>query len=294
MSAFVGLLVMVLAPTVTAQDAVEIKFAQPKVGERVKVTVEEQTERIVKGKPIGPKDPNGTTIRSFVYVDEPLEIAPGAAKPTRLKRTYEKATIELKPASKEEDSSSTLPFAGKSVLIEKKGEKYTFSMDGMALTSSAAPEDMAARVLTAEFNLSRKQDPQALLLPNKPVKPGDTWKLDTDKVIRTFLSPGPKPDKTKLEATGKLVKVYKVGDAQFGAFELKVIAPIPEQTKVPNKEQEGLLSVTLTAELCIDGTTRAGKITIVQKVKYNVNGVDVVLALETNTTETRTMELVKK
>src|SRR5215831_17850759 len=73
-NAFVGVLVAVFAPTVTGQDAVEIKFARPKVGERLKVTVEERTDRKVTGKPIGPKDPNGTTIQSFVYVDEPLEV----------------------------------------------------------------------------------------------------------------------------------------------------------------------------------------------------------------------------
>jgi hypothetical protein len=285
-NALVGVLVAVLAPTVTGQEAVEIKFARPKVGERVKVTVEEQTERKVTGKPIGPKDPNGTTITSFVYVDEPLEVARDAAKPTKLNRTYEKATIVQKPASRAEDSRTTLPVEGKTVLIEKKDGTYAFTMDGMAIKTSVMPEGQAGGVLFAEFNRPGKEDPQALLLPNKPVKPGDTWKPDIDKVIRTFHGSGSKLDKAKLDATCKLVKVYKVGDAQFGSFELKATSP--------KKEQEGPLSVTLTAELCIDGGTPAGKITTVWKVKYNIRGKDVVLAGDISTTETRTMELVKK
>jgi hypothetical protein len=283
---FVGVLVAVLAPTATGQEAVEIKFARPKVGERLKVTVEEQTDRKVTGKPIGPKDPNGTTIRSFVYVDESLEVARDAAKPTKLKRTYEKATIVQKPASKEEGSRIALPFEGKTVLIEKKDGTYAYTMEGKEIKSSVTPEGEAAGVLFAEFNRPGKEDPHALLLPNKSVQPGDTWKPDLDKVISTFHGPGSKLDKAKLDATCKLVKIYKVGDAQFGSFELKAASP--------NKEQEGPLSVTLTAELCIDGSTPAGKISTVWRVKYNMRGKDVVLAGDISTTETRTMELVKK
>ena len=42
--AFVGVIVAVLATSATGQEAVEIKVYQPKVGDRLKVTIEEKTE----------------------------------------------------------------------------------------------------------------------------------------------------------------------------------------------------------------------------------------------------------
>lgn len=42
--AFVGVIVAVLATAATGQEAVEIKVYQPKVGDRLKVMIEEKTE----------------------------------------------------------------------------------------------------------------------------------------------------------------------------------------------------------------------------------------------------------
>jgi hypothetical protein len=90
--AFVGAVLAVLATTAAGYEAVEIKFDTPKVGERVKVTVEEKGEGkttfTAQGNSQSKTDKKGKT---FVYIDETLAVAPGGHKPTKLKRTYEKA-----------------------------------------------------------------------------------------------------------------------------------------------------------------------------------------------------------
>src|SRR5205809_750746 len=64
---------------------------------------------------------------------------------------------------------------GKVTAVEKKGDKYGFTVDGKAV------EGDALNVLEAEFNKpSTKEDPRELMLPKGAVKPGDGWKLNTD------------------------------------------------------------------------------------------------------------------
>ena len=96
-------------------------------------------------------------------------------------------------------------------------------------TRRASPvEGDAGKLLDGEFNKSEKESPRELLLPNKPVKPGDTWKIDAEKLVKSMGDQDYKIDKSKVEATGKLVKAYKVCNTQFGVLELKVSAPITD------------------------------------------------------------------
>ena len=54
------------------------------------------------------------------------------------------------------------------------------------------------------------------------MKPGDTWKIDTDKLAKGFGDANIKIDKSKLEPSGKLVKAYtKVGNAQWGVLDIR-------------------------------------------------------------------------
>jgi hypothetical protein len=289
--AFVGVIVAVLATAATGQEAVEIKVYQPKVGDRLKVMIEEKTEtKTYERMPFKKGETPTTKARSFVYVDEILACADDSPRATKLKRTYMKAVLT------QGDKSTTLPVEGHTVLIEIKDGKYRFTLEEKPL------EGEADRLLDAEFNTPDKKDLRPLILPAKPIKPGDTWKLDADrsfaglnadKSISGLNGARLKFDKTHLEATGKLVKTHKVGGAQFGEFELKVVAPVFHDPTRLRQSISGDRSVTLTGDLCVDGTSPQGQTKMVRKTAFSWTSVDTGIEVDSTFTETRTTERVK-
>jgi hypothetical protein len=287
--ALVGVIVVLLAASAVGQEAVEIKFYQPKVGDRVKVTVEEQTEtkttQFVKGRNI---ERTKKKARSFVYVDEILAVAEGAPKVTKLKRTYAKAT------STEGDKTTTLPVEGQTVLIEWKDSKYGFTLRGMPVAGEAGT------LLDAEFNLPEQLGPR-LLIP-KSVKPGDAWKLDAaqsfagldaDKSIRGLNGAKLYIDKARLVATGKLVKTHQVGDAQFGEFELKATAPVLHNPKMLRQSLTGDRAVTVSADLCVNGVSPEARTKVVQRTAFKWTSVDTGIEVDSTVTKISTTKLVK-
>src|SRR5689334_7951316 len=116
---FAGVIAGLLVASAAGQDAIELKRALPKVGERVKVTVEEKNETKTTVNIKGMEQAkNEVKTKSLVYVDEVLEVADGAKKPSKLKRTYEKAVTGS------DGTNTTLSLEGKTVVVEKKGDKY--------------------------------------------------------------------------------------------------------------------------------------------------------------------------
>src|SRR3954469_15538992 len=89
-----GVIAGLLVASAAGQEAVEIKVAYPKAGERVKVTAEEKNETKTVARVNGmEKAKTEVKTKSQVYTDEVIEVAAGAKKPTKLKRTYEKAVV---------------------------------------------------------------------------------------------------------------------------------------------------------------------------------------------------------
>jgi len=277
---FALFLLVVGASTVSSQDAVEIKIHTRKVGDRVKVTEEEKTEikmRIIVGENEAPRvEKKGCSLE---YVEEVLEVAKGKETPTKLKRIYETA------ATSKDGKTTALSIQGKSVLIEKSGEKYTFAIDGKAV------EGEAREILNREFN-----EPRGLITPNKPVKPGETWKLDANQFgLNLGKRDSFQLDTTKLESVGKLVKAYQTDGKQFGVFEAKLSAPITAlDSQNDLKVKEGRLTATMTIDTCIDGTSPQVKSTGMVALTFrNPNqGFDVFV--EVRGTTVRTTEVVKK
>jgi hypothetical protein len=283
---FAGVIAGLLVASAAGQDAIEIKVAHPKAGERVKVTVEEksETKSVVNVKGME-QAKNEVKTKSLVYVDEVIEVAAGAKKPTKLKRTYEKAVAGT------DGKKTTLSVEGKTVLVEKKGDKYAFTADGKAV------EGDALKMLEGEFIKSGgKDDPRDLMFPKGAVKPGDSWKLDTD-VLGKELGDNKdlQLDTTKLTGAGKLVKAYKQDGRQFGVIEVKIGVPVTGLgPKVPIKLKEGTMSITFTGEGVIDGSVPQGKSVGVVKIKVSGGGEGFDLDIESTNTETRTLEPLPK
>ena len=83
------------------------------------------------------------------------------------------------------------------------------------------------------------------------------------------------------------MKVHKVGDSQFGEFELKVVAPV---YKDPNRLRQSITgdrTVTLAGDLCVDGTSPEGQTKMVRKTAFTWTSVDTGIEVDATVTETR-------
>jgi hypothetical protein len=185
------------------------------------------------------------------YTEEILERPAGAKKATKLKRTY-------KVAGKTKGGETTdFAYQGKTVLIEKKDDKYVFTVDGKELDEDDAEE------LEQEFN--KELDiplENADLLPEKAVRVGETWTVDPDKIVQGFASGAPftlHKDKTKV--TGKLVKVYDKGGRRFGVIDLTLDLGVKELKmsgeEIPMKAGSAITGA-FTLDVCVDGTSHTG------------------------------------
>jgi hypothetical protein len=192
----------------------------------------------------------------YTYTQTILE-KPEGKKATRLKRQYEKATVI------EDGEKRTLPYEGKTVLIEKKGEKYVFRIEG----GEELTGDDAKR-LDKEFNKKDDISDEELekgMLPGKAVRLNEEWKIPAALLAKGFGGEGLEVDLDKSTATGKLIKAYKKGDRQFGVLvyviKLEVKAVKAEGKRVqfqPGSRAE----LEIRADACIDGSSATARATI--------------------------------
>lgn len=281
-SAFVFLGVVSLAAA--GQDAVTIKITYPKPGERARTRVEEKTTNktifTIGGMDQG-KDEVKT--KSLIYVDEIIENPKNAKRATKLKRTFEKAVIGL------DGRTTTLPIEGKTVLIEKKGDTYSFTVDGKAL------EGESLALLSSEFN-KPDEGMREIALPKEPIKPGGKWNIDKNALAKSLAAMGgPAFDKDKMTATGTLVKTYMKDGKQFGVLQIAIEGPI---TSLGGKNEleikDGKLTLLYSGDGCIDGTSADGKSTGKMTLAVTGSTANVVIKAQIESTESRAMEMLPK
>jgi len=70
------------------------------------------------------QEKNETITEKYIYQETLLEKSLEKNKATRLRRAYDQAEIARG------DDKETLPYQGKTVLIEKKGDRYEFQIEG--------------------------------------------------------------------------------------------------------------------------------------------------------------------
>jgi hypothetical protein len=243
-------------PALAVAQTVDITLRKTTKGDKVLVTKEETgNSRIVLKGPDDKilSDDSDKPGSSSGYVEETLE-KEGTKPATRLRRVYEKASVTR------DGKTTTLPYQGKTVLIEKKDGKYVFSVDGKELTG----DDV--RVLTREFADKKETDKDFgdLFLPGKAVAVNETWKLDVVAIGRLFYKDDPMAlDAAKAGGTGKLLKVYRKDGRQWGVMEFKLDLPFSTKTfdaglnKITYQPGSGM-NLTITLDACIDGTASLG------------------------------------
>lgn len=292
-----ALLVPALSP---AADVFEVKLRKRAQGDFIAVSFEEKTTNALtvsspEGKVLNTE--NTEVVESAKYKEELLEKEAGK-KPTKLRRTYEKATMTVGGKAQE------FAYSGKAITVQRLTAGYVFTFDdGKPLVGEAAG------LLPKEFTTEKSGDETiyAAVLPKKPVAVGAAWPVAAKDVLKEIA--GETADKafdlTKAKGTGKLTKAYKKDDKQFGVLEIELSAPL---TVLPDSRSNALFkcragsafTMTLVFDACIDGTAESG--TIKGEAKFagtadvTASGKegDRVMKFEWVTTRTDTQEPVKK
>jgi hypothetical protein len=177
----------------------------------------------------------------LVYVEKTLtESAKGRA--SKFTRKYEKSSTTR------DDKTRSDAYEGETVVFELNKEgKYVARAEGK---NALGDEDR--KNLEEDLNRDgRAADPLQALLPDKAVKVGDSWEI-TGKKLASFWGKG--ADAAKSRGKGKLVKVYKKGEKQWGTIEVSAEIAL-EADKMPAKAD-----LTMTLDVAIDGSSSAGKL----------------------------------
>jgi len=175
-----------------------------------------------------------------VYVEKSLTDSV-KGRPSKFTRKYEKSSTT------KGDETKADAYEGQTLAFEMdKDGKYAARGEGKF---ELGAEDK--KKLEEDLNRDgRAADPMQELMPDKAVKVGDSWTIGGKK-LAAFLGKGVDADKSK--GKGKLVKVYKKGEQQWGTIEVSADVGM-EIEKMPAKTD-----LTMTLDVAIDGSSSAGK-----------------------------------
>ncbi len=234
-----------------------IKIRDEQAGDKVDV-VEVQTgsgERTFGGKTDQQKED-----RKYEFTEHIVDHPAGSPKPTKITRAYktaqryDKATNGLKAAK----------FEGKTVLIEKKGVGYDFTVDGKRV------DFLDAIDLSKEFRKTDKQNINEVL-PKSAVKVGESWPIEL-AALKALMGALPYPvDVSRSKLSGKLTRAYTKDGKQWGVVALEFDLVIDSAVAPVGKGvATGTMKIDGTFDAVIDGSSREGthKLT----VKLNVTG----------------------
>jgi len=244
-------LALALSPLAAPAQEYAVKIKHPGLGDRslVKVTNNEDIEfKLLDDGGNALIDAKETKAKKFVFSDVGLERAAAGDELVRVRRKYEHAERKIK------GERQTLPFQGKTVLIEKKDGQFHFQIEG-----DEAIEGKDAHELHEEFN---KGGTRKLMtdhfLPRKLVKVNEKWTYDVAPLAKAFTTDGKiEIDEAKSTGAGKLTKVYQKNGKQFGVVELTMAFPITQFTGddgVKHTPKNSKLTIKAEVDGCIDGT----------------------------------------
>jgi len=274
---------LLAAPRGLGQEKYTIKLKEETKGDTFRATKSETTKGVTKVL-----DANGNALKdtpenkghTYEYVATILERPADQKFPTALSRAYTKAE-KITDGKKQ-----TLDLEGKTVRIETKDGKYQFRFDGGAELSTEQAEELNREFNRSEFRMSDKDT-----LPKQAVALNEAWNVDPTLFVRSFGKEESQVfDASKAKFTGKLLKVYKKDNRQFGVIEYNVELPLKAGFDAGNglKVQSGKGVMKVTTDTCIDGSSFAhtSKATMSFEMRGAVeaNGMMFTVVVETNGT----------
>ncbi len=249
LASFLALALLVGGPAFAAEETYTLKLYKSKKGDKSENEKTEDGKSAIAINVMGMKmNQDVTNGKKEIYTEEILEKKDGDKKATKLTRTY--ATAE----KTEKGETTKHVYAGETILIEKKGDKYEISIKGKALKEDEAPE------LFKSFNKKVDEPENEDFLPKDPVKVGESWKVPADKTEKMFKALGDekmKFDVKKSTVGGKLLKAYKKDGAQFGTLELTLTIFVTELDlggEFAKTKDGSKMVIKGTIDTCIDGT----------------------------------------
>jgi hypothetical protein len=246
-----GLAWMAAAPAwAMAQESYTIKLKKAAKGTTTTVASTMSSQEAVKVTTNDGAVAQNMTKKSAqndAFTETVVERSDPEKEATVLKRKYGKARVSI------EGKESTLPYESKTVVIEKKGDKYVFSYDdGGAIAGGDA------EWLDKEFNgIKAGELRPEHFVPTKPVKVNQAWKIPTKDLVKLLNIESWILDADKCKATGRLLKVYMKDGHQFGDMIFTIELPV----KVINSPDGAIamkgvpaLVLELSGSACIDGS----------------------------------------
>ncbi len=283
----IAALALALSPLAAPAQEYAIKIGRPGLGDKFQVKINGTHEGEFKALDSDNNvkfEAKETKITKFVFREVGLERA--GDELVKVKRQYEHADRIVKGERR------TLPYQGKTLLIEKKGGKFQFQIENDEEIVGKEAEE-----LNEEFNKGGFHKLIPLLLPRKAVKVDDTWKVDTAFLAKEFGKDGKvEIDAAKSTGTGKLLKAYQKNGKQCGVYEVTMTFPVTQFTtdsgdKGPTKDSK--FSLKLTVDGPIDGTLGESHINVELNANINAsintNGMDLtlVISLRANSEQVR-------
>ncbi len=244
-------LVLVLTATAPAQEYT-LKLKQAATDAAVAVKRHDQFKlefKLSDGGSNAVQSKKAARALTFTYRETGLAKADGAVQFTSLKREYKKAERAV------DGVKETLPYQGKTVILDKKEGKYSFRIVGGELLDGKDADE-----LHDEFNKSNlKSLNRDFFLPKNPVKVGDPWTLDVDPVARAIAkSCNFALDDAKSTGTSRLLRAYRKDGRQYGVIETVMDFPITHlvdpQNGIKTPCRDSNLRLKTVTNACTDGT----------------------------------------
>lgn len=183
--------------------------------------------------------------KRFEYTEEILAMPEGSPIPSRLTRDYAVAQ------SLDDKSGQMQPysFQGKTVLFEKGGAFYRYTVEGKPLSRSETME------FDDEFKKAEKARIEALL-PDGPVKVGGHWPISRE-IVPAFGADPSSVDFSKSMLSGKFNRAYTLDGKQWGqiAFDFDLVIK-PDVFRGNIRREDETVKVTGTCDVVIDGSAR--------------------------------------
>lgn len=215
--------------TPSENTAYTIKYAKRDRGTKWQITREKTTKITVTTA-----NGDDVSIDKEKYDCVEAVIAIENFKPSKLTRAYRYAQKAVKNGEYRD-----LSYSGKTVLIEKKGDLYTFSIDGRQL------RPLEAAALLEEFKPEKKNNAdEEKFLPTTAVRIGEKWTIAIDDV-----------DGLTVRGTGELKKAYRDSSGrQCGILEIEAEMTLPKQPDTPST-----LKIWILRDGPIDGSSGESK-----------------------------------
>jgi hypothetical protein len=268
-----------------AEDTYTIKLKKSAKGDISSVVKDEKLVSKIQGKQGGDTvlDDVNTGSESFKFKEEVLAVD-DKGHALKMRRKYEKAqktkeddtddyfiqgkTIIIEKLPDEKGSSSSSSSSSSS--NDKKPKKFKFTTeDGKEITGDDATP------LDKEFNQKESEiDEDEILLPSKPVALDQTWDIKrADELFKEMVDKDEEVvlDLKNAKGTGKLTKVYKKDDCQYGVIEYKLTVPVKTIGGKDIKfkmDADTLFTFSISMDTCIDGKAGSGVVTS----KFGVKG----------------------